>query len=449
MTPPRIAAILPCLVVALTAQSPEKPQGVRLEQHSWQEAEDLLGAERVVVLPLGAALSAHGPHLDMRNDLTLAEYFAGRVAAAAPVAVAPPLAYHFYPGVLEYAGSTSLTHDTARDVTVQVVRSLARSGPRRFYVLNTGASTTRPLEAAAAVLAREGILLRFTDFAGQVDRVAGRLQQQEGGGHADELETSMMLYIRPESVNMSLAVKDYVPGSAGAPLTRRRGGAGTYSASGVWGDPTLATREKGLYLVEAMTTAILDEIAALRIAALPSPSAAVEPSGRPMLPQGQFRGDVPGMSGCLPGVERDLKRLEAEYHTAWKNRHAEGLGGLWSDRGDIVHPDARTWKGRETIVQNLREQFRSKEFASARHSLTFGTIRCITGGVAVVDAKWDLREVVDGAGNTLPATEGFAALVLQGGGGEPWRIEAYRYFAKPGAPPAPVWLKKPGYPDKQ
>src|SRR5207244_11311504 len=87
--------------------------------------------------------------------------------------------------------------------------------------------------------------------------------KQEGGTHADEIETSMMLYIDPASVDMKKAVKDYHPSEMGG-LTRDPNKAGTYSASGVYGDATLATREKGEILVNAMVQGILKEIEALR-----------------------------------------------------------------------------------------------------------------------------------------------------------------------------------------
>ncbi|MFZ2055255.1 MAG: creatininase family protein, partial [Candidatus Aminicenantales bacterium] len=81
------------------------------------------------------------------------------------------------------------------------------------------------------------------------------LLQQEGGTHADESETSMMLYIAPETVDMSKAVKDYDrrPGRKG--LTRNPQGLGTYSPTGIWGDATLATRKKGRVIVEATVKA--------------------------------------------------------------------------------------------------------------------------------------------------------------------------------------------------
>ncbi len=170
---------------------------------------------------------------------------------------------------MEYPGSTSLRLETARDMIVDICRGLSRFGPRRFYVLNTGVSTVRALAPAAEILAADGILMRYTDLLQCMKPIETEVCQQEGGTHADESETSMMLYISPADVDMAKAVKDYHPGKGG--LTRDpKKSEMTYSLSGVYGDPTLATREKGRRLTEALVAAILQEIDALRAAAPPA-----------------------------------------------------------------------------------------------------------------------------------------------------------------------------------
>lgn len=242
--------------------------GVELAQLTWVEAEQVLDAQAVVVLPLGAAAKEHGPHLRLDNDFQMAEYFKRRVLAAADVVVAPTIAYHYYPAFLEYPGSTHLRFETARDLVVDIVRSLAGYGPRRFYVLNTGVSTLRPLEAAAEALRAEGILLHFTNILEVAGDAVERVQEQICGTHADEIETSMMLYIAPDRVDMSRAVREDRPGGRGG-LTRRADGEGTYSESGVWGNATLATVEKGRIVVEATVAGILRDLETLRTAELP------------------------------------------------------------------------------------------------------------------------------------------------------------------------------------
>ena len=113
------------------------------------------------------------------------------------------------------------------------------------------------------ILAADGIQLRFTDILKVGEAAEKQVKQEEGGTHADEIETSMILYISPSSVDMKKAVKDYHPSGKGG-LTRNPNGPGDYSASGVFGDATLATRKKGEIMVHAIVEGIVKEIEELR-----------------------------------------------------------------------------------------------------------------------------------------------------------------------------------------
>ncbi len=253
-------------------------RGLRLGEVPWTEAEPYLTPERIVVLPLGAAAKEHGPHLTLGNDLILAEYFARRALESRPVAMLPTLTYGFYPAFLEYPGSVSLSFDTQRDAVAEICRSIARYGPRRFYVLNTGVSTLRPLAATADILAGEGILMRYADPLRLGKAAEDEIRQQPAGTHADEIETSMVLYMRPAAVRMEKAVADGLEASRG-PLTRDRSNEkGHYSPSGVFGDATLASWQKGQRVVEAMAAEMLGEIDALAAAPVPpgSPRSPIE-----------------------------------------------------------------------------------------------------------------------------------------------------------------------------
>jgi creatinine amidohydrolase len=82
-----------------------------------------------------------------------------------------------------------------------------------------------------------------------------------------------MLVLAPDRVDMTKAVKDYDIRTAlrAGGLTRNPDGPGTYSPTGTFGDPTLATREKGRKVVEALLCAVLAELASLRAAPLTRP----------------------------------------------------------------------------------------------------------------------------------------------------------------------------------
>jgi creatinine amidohydrolase len=80
----------------------------------------------------------------------------------------------------------------------------------------------------------------------------------------------MMLVIAPETVDMKKAVKEYHGPNTG-PLTRRPDAGGTYSPSGIFGDATLATREKGQIMCDALVDALVRDVESVRVAPLPGP----------------------------------------------------------------------------------------------------------------------------------------------------------------------------------
>ena len=241
----------------------ESPRGsVWIENLTWMEAEEALREYSVVMIPLGARTKEHGPHLPLNNDWIMAEYLTRRVAAEVPVAVMPTLQYGYYPSFLEYPGSVSLGFETFKELVKDLCISMAGYGVRKFYVLNTGVSTARALGPTSEELREQEIALRFTDILASGARAEEGVSEQEGGTHADEMETSMMLYIDPDIVDMSKAVKDYDP-TGGRGLTRDPENIGPkYSPTGVFGDPTFATAEKGRIAVEARVAFIVDELKA-------------------------------------------------------------------------------------------------------------------------------------------------------------------------------------------
>jgi creatinine amidohydrolase len=115
---------------------------------------------------------------------------------------------------------------------------LARSS---FIFFNTGVSTRKPLSEAPDILNLEGISLKYLNLSQALKRIPEGVLTQGWGSHADEHETSLMLHITPEVVNMESAVDD---GSEGEGMLSRTKGKGTWSESGVFGQASLASVEK-------------------------------------------------------------------------------------------------------------------------------------------------------------------------------------------------------------
>jgi creatinine amidohydrolase len=449
-----ILASLAAAVLVSAAAQPSK-SGTVLGDLTWQEAEAALTPSAVVVIPLGAASVQGGPQLRLDNDERLARYLAQRLRAAADVVIAPSLSYHFYPAFVEYPGSTSLSQNTARDVTAEIVRSLAKHGPRRFYVLNTGAATLVPLKNAADALADQGILLGYTDMRYRLvnARVARQQAPTRGPSHADEIETSMMLFVDPSRVDMRKAVREYGTGTGA--FTRVKDGPGIYSASGVLGDPTLATREKGQGFVDAVVAAALEDIEAIRTAPLPAIKATAPPPPPPPPPATRppvQRPDPQQPNGCQPSDERAIRAVGEKFTTYWQQMDPDRIAELFTVDGDMRHPDGTIERGPVVIRNNRRDLFRQREFRGSAHPVSLTDIRCI-GSAAIADGKWELR-IEDTARTGAPARnlgsgprhQGWCTLVLLRGGEGTWSIQAWRYTVDPtnGTPP-PTTLKQPGF----
>ena len=128
---------------------------VDIEKLTWIEAEEVIKEYDVVLIALGARTKEHGPHLPLNNDFTMAEYLKEQVTKKVPVIILPTLQYGYYPAFLEYPGSISLQHDTFKNVIIDICNSFNGYGIRKFYVLNTGVSTLRPLKDAVEELEKK------------------------------------------------------------------------------------------------------------------------------------------------------------------------------------------------------------------------------------------------------------------------------------------------------
>jgi creatinine amidohydrolase len=427
------------LTAGFGAQAPKPVTGVALADLTWAEAEPYLTASSVVVIPLGSGAVEQGLHLKLNSDERLARYLASRVQPVASVVVAPTLTYSFHPEFAEYPGTASLAQVTAQSMVVDAVRAFAKHGPRRFYVLNTEPSAVAPLSVAARTLADDGILLGYLEPAFRLQKSPILRQTPITRAHADELVTSMMLFVDPSAVDMSRATREYPVGTG--PLTRQEGGRGVFSPSGVLGDARLATREKGQQLVEALVAAALEDIEAVKTAALPTAKTAAPAPAPPPRPAPTLPDRNP--NGCTPAEERDIRLLGMRFGSLWREMDAIKIGLLFSKEGDMRHPDGTIERGPDTIIQNRFELFKKKEYRGSVHPIQLNDVRCLPGGIAIADGKWELR--LSDAGTAKPYA-GWCTLVLRNVGS--WQIEAWRYTVDPppNTTPAPTILKKPGWP---
>jgi creatinine amidohydrolase len=240
-----------------------------MEDLTWPQVAEAFKSDVPVIVPIGAVSKEHGHHLPMKTDWLLARALAEGIAARLPVLIAPIVPFGYYPVFQSYPGSQHLSADTFVRLLTELLERLLDQGARRVAIFNTGVSTEGPIGLATrGILERRGIRIGVADIR-RLGRTADHLLEQQTGSHADERETSILLAIAPELVRMELAKQDYgkdpAPGVFATPTTMQSSDkhAADYSETGAFGDPTLASADKGRAFLVAMIGELVDGLAAL------------------------------------------------------------------------------------------------------------------------------------------------------------------------------------------
>lgn len=227
-------------------------KGIRVADSAWPLVAERLAAGAMGLLPIGAASKAHGRHLPMNTDQLQAEWLATQLLTRANVVAWPTVSYGYYPAFVDYPGSTSLDEETFVSLVVDILHAMRHGGARQALIINTGISTIAPLEMAIERARGFQALQLMNVYSGPAFLATEKaLREQRRGTHADEIETSIMLAIAPERVDMAQAEACADRDITGT-LNRIDPHAANYSPSGVYGDPTLASVEKGQQLLAAM-----------------------------------------------------------------------------------------------------------------------------------------------------------------------------------------------------
>lgn len=229
-------------------------------EFSWPASEEMLKRVDVALLPVGA-IEQHGPHLPLDTDAFDADYMARRVAQACsdPKPLVLPLisygvSYHHD----DFPGTISVTNDTFARLVYDVGVAVARNGIRKLVIINGHGGNAPSLNHAAQMINRDTHIFVCVDTGETSDVDIEAFIDTPNDVHAGEIETSTSLATRPHLVHMEAAEKR-VPqfSSRYLDFTSQRGvpwhaHTSKISDSGVMGDPTRATAEKGKRIWETM-----------------------------------------------------------------------------------------------------------------------------------------------------------------------------------------------------
>jgi creatinine amidohydrolase len=239
-------------------------------EHTWPQINDAVTEQRVVLVPVGA-IEQHGPHLPVDMDNLAVETVCERAAQQRPdlLICMAPIHYGFNEHNMDFPGTISISPENFVNYCVDVGTSLGRQGFQRVIFVNGHGSNAHLLESVARRATLESSAkcasLSYWDLTKEAFNQVRESEFPGGISHACEYETSIYLHVRPEGVQMDLAVpgirkktKYFFEDLLGGSPVRFTDWRSTQTSTGIGGDPTLATPAKGELIVDAAIAGIID-----------------------------------------------------------------------------------------------------------------------------------------------------------------------------------------------
>ncbi|MFB2875634.1 creatininase family protein [Floridanema aerugineum] len=234
---------------------------------TWKDVQEMPDKANVVlILPVGA-IEQHGPHLPLIVDAAIGVAVLGKALekldSEIPAFALPTLYYGKSNEHWHFPGTITLSYQTLITTISEIADSIYRAGFRKLVLMNSHGGQPQIMEIAARDLhLKYDDLMVFPLFTWRVPHHVGELltpKEREFGIHAGDAETSLLLSILPEQVKMENAVTEYPPEIPKDSLLSMEGKlpfawvTKDLSSSGIIGDPTTATREKGDRILEDLS----------------------------------------------------------------------------------------------------------------------------------------------------------------------------------------------------
>jgi creatinine amidohydrolase len=245
----------------------------RYNRLTWPEVNDAIAAKKLVILPTGST-EQHGRHLPLDVDLFLCESVCLEVGrrAADRVLILPPIPYGLNMHHIDFPGTIHIEPEAFIAFCLNVTKSLAYHGFEKILLVNGHGSNTPLIDLVArkTVLATKSLCFA-TNYFQFLWQAFEKIRESKVIAHADEFETSLYLHLAPDRVRMDLAVEDndrmgkFVSSdSTGNYPVRFNDFWGRWTETGVHGDATKGTAEKGRILFEAAVSGLVELIDELR-----------------------------------------------------------------------------------------------------------------------------------------------------------------------------------------
>jgi creatinine amidohydrolase len=250
----------------------------RYEEFTWPEIRDAVADQRVVVLPVGT-IEQHGPHLPLITDVLTSSEISRRAVEAirSEAILMPPVHYAFNEHHLDFPGTISVRGSTFIEYVTDIGRSVAHHGFRKILFVNGHGSNVPFLDIAARnITIQTPAICAMVSWWSLIPKpLFAELRESEypgGMAHGCELETSVLLHLRGDLVQMHKAERDipeqrseffYWDLEKPSPVFFQEFFS-RYSRTGTCGDPLKATETKGRRFVDGVVQELVRLIRELR-----------------------------------------------------------------------------------------------------------------------------------------------------------------------------------------
>ncbi|MEE8185447.1 MAG: creatininase family protein [Thermodesulfobacteriota bacterium] len=223
-----------------------------LEEITMADFKNAIKKTRTVIVPYGT-VEEHGRHLPLSTDTMVIVEVVKRVAKKIKVFVAPPVHYGVCTSTSQHPGTIGITPETLRRITIDIVRDAYKKGLRRFILISGhgGGLHISSIKEAGEQLIEElkDVQIAVLSIYDLVYKDITDIADTENDSHAGEMETSLILHLA-ETLVKGRSKEEY-PRLPKPFLTKNKM---KYWPGGVWGNPAVASREKGKKLFEIMVS---------------------------------------------------------------------------------------------------------------------------------------------------------------------------------------------------
>ena len=241
----------------------------RYNRLTWEEMNEAIDMQKVVILPTGST-EQHGRHLPLDVDVFLTESVCLELGSRASdrVLILPPISYGLNLHHIDFPGTIHIEPETFIAFCLNITKSVAYHGFEKILIVNGHGSNSPLVDLVArkTVLGTKSLCGAVSYFPLAM-KAFNKVRDTKVIAHSDEFETSLYLHLAPERVRMEKAGQgsDVVGRFLSSDSTsnypvRFNDFWGRWTQSGVHGDPTTATAEKGKVIFEAAVSGLVEVV---------------------------------------------------------------------------------------------------------------------------------------------------------------------------------------------